>query len=183
MYDEQCTMNDGLIARYVAHPNRVLLFFEIDFKKRSTMYDVNVSELTSEFWAFEPNTEYVTKPNLVLDKAVVFAVRIINLHKWLRKNHPAIGAIATQILKAGTSIGSNINEADSAFSKREFASKLGISLKEARETNYWLQLLHRTEYIDEAMHTSLSQDCGELIRLLISIIRTTRTNLANASPR
>ena len=112
----------------------------------------------------------------MLEKAFVFAVRIVNLHKWLRKHHPTIGPLATQILKSGTSIGANTNEADCAFTKREFASKLGISLKEARETSYWLKLLHTTEYLDELMFLSLKKDCDELIRLLVSILRTTRNS-------
>ncbi|WP_083891497.1 four helix bundle protein [Fibrella aestuarina] len=140
--------------------------------------DEPTTNLTSTYWLVEEaGVGYVTKPNQVLDKAVAFAVRIINLHKWLRKEHPTIGALSTQILKAGTSIGANINEADCAFSKREFASKLGISLKEARETNYWLGLLKATDYIDEPMYASLSRDCGELIRLLVSILKSTRANL------
>lgn len=138
-------------------------------------------ELTGAFWVEEERTEYVTKSNLVLDKAFAFAVRIINLHKWLRSNHPIVIALANQILKSGTSIGANINEADSAFSKREFAMKLGIALKEARETNYWLGLLRATDYIDEPMAVSLSRDSAELIRLLTSILKSTRVSLVSKS--
>jgi four helix bundle protein len=127
-------------------------------------------------WAFEPKSDYVAKPNALLEKAFAFAVRIVNLHKWLRKTHPTIGALATQILKSGTSIGANANKANCAFSKQEFASKLGISLKEARETNYWLKLLHTTDYLDETMFLSLKEDCDELVRLLVAILKATRTS-------
>ncbi|MEZ0609741.1 four helix bundle protein [Fibrella sp. WM1] len=141
------------------------------------MHTYTTSGSTDTYWVFEPGTEYAAKPNFVLDKSFAFAIRIVNLHKWLRKHHPTIGPLATQVLKAGTSIGANTNEADCAFSKREFAAKIGIALKEARETAYWLKLLHKTDYLDEAMFASLYSDCEELIRLYVSILKTTRSAL------
>ena len=167
MYNERCTMYN---EKVLCH-------------KSSLIMESSLDDETNDFWVFEPAGEYVAEPNVVLEKAFAFAVSIVNLHKWLYKTHPNIGALATQILKSGTSIGANTNEDDGAFSKREFASKLGISLKEARETNYWLRLLYQTDYIGEAMFTSLSNDCGELIRLLIAIIRSTRAALENESKK
>ncbi|SOD88377.1 four helix bundle protein [Spirosoma fluviale] len=131
----------------------------------------------NEFWVFEPEFSYEQKPNAVLEKSFIFAIRIIKLHKWLYKKHFDIAPLAKQILRSGTSIGANIEEADAAFTKKEFASKLGISLKEAKETRYWLRLLHATDYIDETMSTSLLNDTNELIRLLTAIIKTTREHL------
>ena len=132
---------------------------------------------TNAFWVFEPEASYEQKPNVVLEKSFLFAIRIIKLHKWLCKNHFDIAPLAKQILRSGTSIGANIEEADAAFTKKEFASKLGISLKEAKETRYWLRLLHATDYIDETMFTSLHTDTNELLRLLTAIIKTTREHL------
>jgi four helix bundle protein len=131
----------------------------------------------NEFWVLEPGAVYEQKPNAILDKSFAFAIRVIKLHKWLCKKHFDIAPLAKQILRSGTSIGANAEEADAAFTKKEFASKLGISLKEAKETRYWLRLLHATDYMDENMFTSLRNDNDELIRLLISILKTTRENL------
>jgi four helix bundle protein len=139
--------------------------------------DNAMEEIVSEFWVLEPGAVYEQKPNAILDKSFAFAIRIIKLHKWLHKKHIDIAPLAKQVLRSGTSIGANAEEADAAFTKKEFASKLGISLKEAKETRYWLRLLHATEYIDEAMFTSLHTDTNELIRLLIAILKTTRENL------
>ena len=136
-------------------------------------------EPQSEFWVAESSAEYVAKPNTVLDKSFAFAIRIIKLYRWLYKQHPEIAPLAKQILRSGTSIGANAEEADSAFSKKEFAAKLGISLKESRETKYWLRLFYATEYLDESMFLSMRGDNDELMRLLTAILKTTRQNLKN----
>jgi len=136
-----------------------------------------MEESTSEFWVLDSEAVYAQKPNVLLEKSFSFAIRIIKLHKWLYKKHLDITPLAKQILRSGTSIGANAEEADAAFTKKEFASKLGISLKEAKETRYWLRLLHATDYIDEAMYTSLHADTNELMRLLTTILKTTRENL------
>ncbi|KAB7731940.1 four helix bundle protein [Rudanella paleaurantiibacter] len=133
----------------------------------------------SSFWAEESASEYISKPNTILDKSFAFAVRVIKLYRWLYKQHPEIAPLAKQILRSGTSIGANAEEADAAFTKKEFASKLGISLKESRETKYWLRLFYATEYIDEQMFVSMRGDNDELMRLLTAILKTTRENLKN----
>ena len=140
------------------------------------MEDLNEGQ-TNEFWVFEDGRAYEQKPNAILDKSFAFSVRIIKLHKWLCKNHPDITPLTKQILRSGTSIGANVEEADAAFTKKEFAAKLGISLKESRETKYWLRLFHATNYIDNNMFTSLLNDNDELTRLLVAILKTTRENL------
>ena len=86
-----------------------------------------------------------------------FAVEIINLVKYLRSQHETV--IANQIGRSGTSIGANIHEANYAQGKKDFISKLEIALKEASETGYWLELLHRTNYIDDVQYKSLADKC------------------------
>ena len=82
--------------------------------------------------------------------------------------------LSKQLLRSGTSIGANINEALSAQSKRDFVHKLSISLKEARETSYWLNLLKDSEYIKQESFTNLSNKCNEILKILSSIILTTK---------
>lgn len=86
------------------------------------------------------------KDNVVKDKSLEFAVRIVNLYKFL-VNEQKEFVMSKQILRSGTSIGANIREAEQAQSRADFINKLNIALKEANETEYWLELLIRTEYI------------------------------------
>ena len=101
-----------------------------------------------------------------------FAVEIINLVKFLKERRESI--IANQIGRSGTSIGANVHEANYAQSKKDFISKLEIALKEASETGYWLELLHRTHYITDAQYKSLSDQCATLRVLLIASCRTAK---------
>ncbi|GAB3174569.1 four helix bundle protein [Telluribacter humicola] len=114
------------------------------------------------------------KPNVVLDKSFAFSICIVKVNQYLYKNHKEILPLATQLLKSGTSIGANVEEAVSGYSKKDFSSKMGISLKEAKETRYWIRLLYETGYLDERQHHSLLQDVEELIKLLTSILKTSR---------
>ena len=109
--------------------------------------------------------------NIVVVKSKAFALRIIKLYKYLDANH-RIGVISTQILKSGTSIGANVKEAIRAQSKADFYSKLNISLKEASETEYWLELLFESEYITSQEFNSIYPDCEEIIKILVSITKT-----------
>ena len=84
--------------------------------------------------------------------------------------------LSKQILRSGTSIGANTEEAMGGISKKDFIAKLSISYKEARETNYWLRLLKDTSYINENQYESLSKDCSEILKILYSIIQTSRIN-------
>ena len=104
-----------------------------------------------------------------------FAVSIINLVKYLKEKRESI--ISNQIGRSGTSIGANIHEAQYAQGKKDFVSKLEIALKEASETGYWLELLHRTNYIDEQSYKSLSSKCTSLRVMLIASCRTAKENL------
>ena len=115
------------------------------------------------------------KENILIDKSIDFATRIIKLCKYLeekQKEH----IISKQIIRSGTSIGANVNEAQYGNSKADFISKLHISLKETAETEYWLRLLFKSEYIDEKIFESLLNDCLELKKLLISSINTAKKN-------
>ena len=106
-----------------------------------------------------------------------FAVSIINLVKQLKEKRETI--ISNQIGRSGTSIGANIREAQYAHGKADFIAKLQIALKEANETGYWLELLHRTNYIDDQQYKILSDKCATLRVMLISSCRTAKSNQDN----
>ena len=114
------------------------------------------------------------KENKLAELSMEFAVDIINLVRQLKENREAI--ISNQIGRSGTSIGANIHEAQYAQGKKDFISKLEIALKEASETGYWLELLHRTNYIDEQLYKSLSAKCTSLRVMLIASCRTAKEN-------
>ena len=114
------------------------------------------------------------KENKLAELSMEFAVDIINLVRQLKEHREAI--ISNQIGRSGTSIGANIHEAQYAQGKKDFISKLEIALKEASETGYWLELLHRTNYIDEQSYKSLSAKCTSLRVMLIASCRTAKEN-------
>ena len=116
--------------------------------------------------------------NVVKDKSRAFALRIINLYKYLNDEKKEY-IISKQLLRSGTSIGANIVEAHNSMSKKEFISKMNISLKEAAETEYWLDLLHESKYIKTNEFESINSDCEEIKKLLTSIIKTANKNLQN----
>ena len=114
------------------------------------------------------------KENRLAELSMEFSVHIINLVKQLKENRETI--ISNQIGRSGTSIGANIHEAQYAQGKKDFISKLEIALKEASETGYWLELLHRTNYIDEQSYKSLSAKCTSLRVMLIASCKTAKEN-------
>ena len=111
--------------------------------------------------------------NVIVDKSKAFAIRIINMHKYLNKEKKEF-ILSKQIMRSGTSIGANVKEASRAFSKPDFYTKMGIALKEASETEYWLELLIETDYITEKAGESLMTDCDELIKLIVAIVKTSK---------
>ena len=115
------------------------------------------------------------KDNILIDKSILFAARIIKLHDFLIKNKKGL-TIAKQIIRSETSIGANINEANYGQSPADFIAKMHIALKETAETEYWIKLLHLSEYIDDKMYNSLLEDCLELKRILIASINTAKAN-------
>ena len=108
-------------------------------------------------------------------KSELYADRIIKLHAYVLSLGEEI--IAKQIYRSGTSIGANIAESTNAQSKADFITKLSIALKEANETEYWLSRLYQAHYIDERGFTSMKDDNDELIRMLVSSIKTVRKSM------
>ena len=120
-------------------------------------------------------SKFEEKDNIIRSKSFDFSVRIVNLYKVLyyERNEKTL---SKQLLRSGTSIGANIEEGIAAFSKKEFIFKLQISYKEANESFYWIKLLYRTNYINDVEFESLKLNIEEIIRLLISIIKTSKLN-------
>jgi four helix bundle protein len=114
--------------------------------------------------------------SIIKDKSFKFAIRIVKLYKYLCENKNEF-VLSKQILRSGTSIGANINEALQGQSKKDFLMKMNISLKEFSETKYWLELIYATEYIDNKMMQSIFDDCIELEKILASIVKTTKNNI------
>ena len=106
-------------------------------------------------------------------KSFLFAVRIVKLSKHLNTAKKEY-VLSKQLLRAGTSIGANIAEAEQAQSKADFISKMNIALKESVETSYWLRLLEATDYLSETEFTSIHSDCRELEKMLTAIIKTAK---------
>lgn len=113
--------------------------------------------------------------SLLTKKSKAFAVRIINLYKYLC-NEKKEYTLSKQLLRSGTSIGANIMESKFAQSTNDFISKMSISLKETNETLYWLELLSETGYINDFEYKSMSNDCREILKMLQSTIITLKAN-------
>ena len=112
------------------------------------------------------------KENIIVQKSYAFALQIIQLYKRLVEKKEFI--LSKQILRSGTSVGANIHEAVASQSKRDFIHKLAIALKEARETSYWLNLLKDSKYITDEDFNKLNGSSDEIIKILNSIILTTK---------
>ncbi len=112
------------------------------------------------------------KDNVILTKSYAFALDVVKLYKQLIVQKEFI--LSKQLLRSGTSIGANVHEGVASESKKDFVHKLSIALKEANETSYWLNLLKDSNYISIETFKNLIEKCGELIRILNSIIITTR---------
>lgn len=113
--------------------------------------------------------------NIIVVKSKKFALRTIDLYKYVKEEHNET-VLSKQFLKSGTSIGANIKEGIRGQSKADFIMKLNIALKEASESEYWLELLEYGGYIPKKAYDSINQDCIELIKLLTSIIKTANKN-------
>jgi len=118
----------------------------------------------------------IMRENIILNKSKALALRIIRMYKYLCDEKKEF-VLSKQVLRSGTSIGANVREANRSQSKKEFVAKLNISLKEADETIYWLELLHESDYLDDDTFNSIYTDTEELVKLLVSIIKTTKANL------
>ena len=113
--------------------------------------------------------------NEVVDKSFDFAVRIVNLYKYMVREHKEY-VLSKQLLRCGTSIGANVSEAQRGQSKADFSAKMSIALKEANETCYWLKLLYQTDYLTETQFSSMYTDAEELLKLLTAICKTSHEN-------
>ena len=112
--------------------------------------------------------------NQVLNDSKAFALRIIRLYTYL-KEEKQIFVLSKQVLRSGTSIGANVRESVNAQSRMDFINKLNIALKEANETEYWLELLHESDIIDDKQFESIYNDCGKVAETLTKIIKTTKS--------
>ncbi len=108
-----------------------------------------------------------------MDKSFAFALKAVKLYEYLSLDKKEF-VLSKQVLRSGTSIGANINEAIEAQSKADFIHKMSISLKEARETEYWLKLLTASGYINDS--DNYLEELGEIIKILVSIVKTSRKN-------
>jgi four helix bundle protein len=115
--------------------------------------------------------------NALLAKSFNFAVRIVKFYKYETQRNNTLSSLLNQLLRSGTSIGANISEAQCSISKKEFISKLSISLKEAKETEYWIKLFKETGDINQKEYKSLILDCEELLKLLTSIIKSSKSTI------
>ena len=111
--------------------------------------------------------------NVVEIKSFEFAVRVVNLYKYLRISKKEY-VLSKQMLRSGTSIGANVAEAQQAQSRADFLSKLNIALKETTETKYWLRLLKETDYLEAVEYHSIYKDCVEIEKILVSIVKSIR---------
>jgi four helix bundle protein len=112
------------------------------------------------------------KENIIVTKSYAFALEVIALYKFLIERKEFV--LSKQLLRSGTSIGANVHEGVAGESKKDFIHKLGIAAKEARESSYWLNLLKDSNYINQEQFNNLNNSCQELIRILNSIILTTK---------
>jgi four helix bundle protein len=114
------------------------------------------------------------RENVIKNKSFYFALRVVKLYKFLCDKKEFV--LSKQLLRSGTAVGALVREAEHAESKADFIHKMAISLKEANETEYWIELLYQSEYLDKTAYQSIKADVEELLKLLISIIKTTKLN-------
>ena len=119
------------------------------------------------------NGELRIMANIVEEKSFQFAIRIVRLYQYLRSKKKEF-VLSKQLLRSGTSIGANVAEAQQAQSRADFLSKINIALKEAAETEYWLRLLRATDYMAEKEFRSIYDDCEQVKKLLVSIVKSTK---------
>lgn len=115
--------------------------------------------------------------NIILDKSFIFAIRVVKLYKYLCDEKKEY-VLSKQLLRSGTSVGANVNEAQAGQSKADFVAKIAIASKEARESKYWIDLLIKTDYLDinENHVKSLQNNIEEIVKLLTSIFKSRQGN-------
>lgn len=115
------------------------------------------------------------RANPVKQKSYAFALQVVAAVRTLQEQREYV--LSNQLLRAGTSIGANVEEADAAYTKREFASKMAIASKEARESDYWLRLLLDAQFLPREQDALLRSRCLELIRILTAIVKTSQSSI------
>jgi len=116
------------------------------------------------------------KNNAILDKTMDFSIRIVNLYKYL-KNQKKETVMSKQLLRSGTSIRANVREAHNGQSDKDFLAKIYIAYKETSETEYWLTLLHKTDFLTEKQAKDIINDCEEIGKILTTIIKTMKKKI------
>ena len=116
-----------------------------------------------------------SRRNVVKEKSFAFALRVVRLSRFLHEEKKEY-VLSKQLLRSGTAVGALVREAEQAESKADFIHKLAIALKEANETDYWLQLLHQSGLIDAKGYQSIQPEITELLKLLTSIIKTSKAS-------
>ena len=116
------------------------------------------------------------KRNILQEKSYDFALRIIKLQQFLNHDKKEY-VLSKQILRSGTSIGANVEEAIGAISEKDFAAKVSIAQKEARETHYWLRLLRDSDYLTEKQSNGIIEECEELVKLATAIVKSMQEKL------
>ena len=114
------------------------------------------------------------KYNVVVEKSMDFAIRTVNLYKYLSKEKDEF-ILSKQLLRSGTSVGANIREAVYGQSKKDFTAKMSIALKESAETEYWLELLFKTDYLTEKQYEDIRSDCSEIVKMLTTIVKSSKS--------
>ncbi len=120
------------------------------------------------------------EPNILLEKSEAFAARIVKMYQYLitQKNELVM---SKQVFRSGTSIGANISESRNAQSTADYINKQNIALKEADETAFWLKNLYKGDYLNDKEYQSISKDCDELIKMLVSSIKTLKQKTGKSS--
>lgn len=121
------------------------------------------------------NGQWIMKrENVIKEKSFDFALRIVKLYKYLQGKKEFV--LSKQLLRSGTTIGALVREAEQAESKADFIHKMAIALKEANETQYWLELLYQSGYLEEMQFSSINAETIKMLKLLTSIIKTSKNN-------
>lgn len=117
----------------------------------------------------------------IIDRSFDFSVRVVKLCRFLESQDRVSKTLANQLLRSGTSIGANVEEAQAGQSKADFIAKMSIARKEARETHYWLRLLKESEIVSDAQLSEIITEADEIIRILTAIVKTSQTRSASGT--
>jgi four helix bundle protein len=117
------------------------------------------------------------RQNAIKEKSFAFALRMVKLAKYLQDKKKEF-VLSRQILRSGTSIGALVREAEHAQSKADFINKISIALKEANETDYWIELLSQADYIQPGSYKSIHPEIQEIIKLLVAIVKTSKNKIS-----